>query len=261
MMFWPNSPSRLPDKPQPLHSICPHSRPTSPVQWTAPPASPQYAQPSGSPPKLHQHSYFGKESALPDVIEAFTAALDTAGGPWEPHHECSPPMLDAFEKSPHSNQVVLLRCGMACFCGPFGIRMRLRPRSHPLSFEAGEGGCRGTAHAGRGRGKGSGRNKDRRMVSFYGFRYGLPYLRVMSTTTLSCGTIVPPPPPCNVGDLPLWDSSVFKSSEHLTYYCPALIRKRIRRIRDMYDGQGNIHGHLVPRLGPCGISLKPLFTQ
>ena len=56
--------------------------------------------------------------------------------------------------------------------------------------------------------------------------------------------------PTAQGQLPLWHSAVFKNAEHLTYYCPALIKKNILTTQDLYDVRGRIPAHLFSEIAP-----------
>ena len=56
--------------------------------------------------------------------------------------------------------------------------------------------------------------------------------------------------PTAQGELPLWHSAVFKNSKHLTYYCPALIKKNIVSVPDLYVACGRIPTHLSSKIAP-----------
>ena len=56
--------------------------------------------------------------------------------------------------------------------------------------------------------------------------------------------------PTAQGQLPLWHSAVFKHAKHLTYYCPALIKKNILTVQDLYYVCGRIPAHLSSKIAP-----------
>ena len=58
-----------------------------------------------------------------------------------------------------------------------------------------------------------------------------------------------PPEGANIKELPLWHSAIFRNSDHLTYYCPALIRKGVMCIAYLFDMNVSPRQDLLPKIG------------
>ena len=61
----------------------------------------------------------------------------------------------------------------------------------------------------------------------------------------------------NIGDFPLWHSAIFRNSDSLTYYCPALIRKGVLCISDLFDSDFRPPQALLPKIG---ITWREVYT-
>ena len=53
----------------------------------------------------------------------------------------------------------------------------------------------------------------------------------------------------NIRDFPLWHLAIFRNSDNLTYYCPALIRKGVMCIADLFDANFFPRQDLLPKIG------------
>ena len=52
------------------------------------------------------------------------------------------------------------------------------------------------------------------------------------------GCCPPPPPPARLPLMPVWHNALFANSFHLTYHCPALLKKGVLRWVDLVEGGG-----------------------
>ena len=66
------------------------------------------------------------------------------------------------------------------------------------------------------------------------------------------------PEGANNRELPLWHSAIFRNSDNLTYYCPALIRKGVMCISDLFDTNFCPHQDLLPKIG---ITWREVYTS
>jgi hypothetical protein len=57
------------------------------------------------------------------------------------------------------------------------------------------------------------------------------------------------PEGANIREFPLWHSAIFRNSDNLTYYCPALIRKGVMCISDLFDMSFCPRQELLPKIG------------
>ena len=56
-----------------------------------------------------------------------------------------------------------------------------------------------------------------------------------------------PPEGANIKKLPLWHSAIFRNSDHLTYYCPTLVRKGVLCISDLFGTNFYPRQDLLPK--------------
>ena len=65
------------------------------------------------------------------------------------------------------------------------------------------------------------------------------------------------PEGASIWEFPLWHSAIFRNSDNLTYYCPALIRKGVMCISDLFDANSCPHQDLLPKIG---ITWREVYT-